>query len=316
MNCHNNICRLIRSAPSHARELGSLVVSLSIVATLVAGSGSAGTVSIASAAPAGIDIVPAIDVPAPSWFTSEDGKVRSGGIATRIELDETSLNLGMSAWYRLAYVAGGTRLRVFEHYAITTGDPDPDIVKSEKAAWQVANKVIGAGNGSPESAELPLWARFHTGTDTGFSAGLMFTLAYIDLLTPGALVGDLRVVGTGGIGFDGVVFPVTNIEVKVAAALLTQPDVVFTTRPSKLVAQTTIVEAQHTRFPDAGYTVGEWLNLSGYENAGRLAASHAGTVAFVVVHDLRQALAWLCGRTDNATTCDVALRAASVPIGA
>ena len=154
-----------------------------------------------------------------------------------------------------------------------------------------------------------------TGNNTGPSAGLIFTLAYIDLLTSGRLVGDLRVAGTGSIGDDGVVQPVSNVEVKVAAALLTNPDVIFTPRPSKLIAQTTIVESEHTRIPDDGYTVGEWLNVIGYQQAGRDAARHPGTTAFVVVHDFRQALAFLCGRTDNPTTCAIAERAASIPIG-
>ena len=77
----------------------------------------------------------------------------------------------------------------------------------------------------------------------------------------------------------------------------------------------TIVESQHTRIPTVGTTVGEWLNVSGFEQAGRAAANHAGTVSIVVVHDLRQALAWLCGRTRNPRTCAVARRSATIPIG-
>ena len=143
----------------------------------------------------------------------------------------------------------------------------------------------------------------------------MFTLAYIDLLTPGRLVGDLRVAGTGAIGNDGVVTPVSNVEVKVAAALLARPDVIFTPSAATSVEHTTIIESQHTRLLADGYTVGEWLNVNGYEQAGREAARHPGTVAFVVVHDLRQALAFLCGRTSNATTCAAAQRSANLPIG-
>ncbi len=107
----------------------------------------------------------------------------------------------------------------------------------------------------------------------------------------------------------------SNVEVKVAAAVLARPDVVFTPSPSELVENTTIIKSQHTRIPDLGSTVGEWLNVSGYEQAGRDAANHPGTIAFVVVHDVRQALAWLCGRTGDATTCAVARSSASIPIG-
>jgi hypothetical protein len=143
----------------------------------------------------------------------------------------------------------------------------------------------------------------------------MFTLAYLDLLTPDALVGDLRVAGTGGIGKDGVVLPVSNVEVKVAAALLAEPDVIFTPRPSKFIENTTVIESEDTRIPADGYSVGEWLNVRGYEQAGRDAANHPGTTAFVVVHDFRQALAFLCGRTGNETTCAAASRSITIPIG-
>ena len=105
----------------------------------------------------------------------------------------------------------------------------------------------------------------------------MFTLAYIDLLTPGRLVGNLRVAGTGAIGNDGVVAPVSNVDIKVAAALLTRPDVVFTPTASSSVEHTTTVESHHTRIPADGYTVAEWLNVKGYEQAGRDAARRPGT---------------------------------------
>jgi hypothetical protein len=289
------------------------LTSFAIVFSLLAADGLCGDVAIASADPAG-RAVPVIDVSAPqSTGTHEAAHV--GGQASRVEVDDADLNNGLSAWYRLAYVGGGTRLQVFEHYAATTTDPQSDIVQSENAAWQFANTVLAADSNSTAFDQLPTWAYIHTGNDTGSSAGLIFTLTYLDLLTPGALVGDLRVAGTGSIGPDGVVIPVSNVEVKVAAAVLARPDVVFTPSRSELVENSTIIDSQHTRIPDLGSTVGEWLNVSGYEQAGREAASHPGTIAFVVVHDVRQALAWLCGRTHNAITCAVAQSSVGIPIG-
>jgi hypothetical protein len=143
----------------------------------------------------------------------------------------------------------------------------------------------------------------------------MFTLAYIDLLTPGALVGDIRVAGTGGIRPDGLAFPVKGIDVKVATARLARSDVIFVTRPPTSAENVTIVLSQEERIPADGFTVAEWLNVAGYEQAGRAAASHPGTAPVVVVHDLRQALAWLCGRTEGASVCAAADRSASIPIG-
>jgi hypothetical protein len=282
--------------------------SFAIALSLLAGDGLGGDISTVTDA---VRISPTVDVAAGPAFTGIEAGVRSGGQVTRIELDNAELNAGLSAWYRLAYLNGGTRLQLFEHYAATTRRTDSDIVDSQIAAWTFANEVVGSGL----SDEFLRWAWIHTGNDTGSSAGLIFTLAYIDLLTSGKLVGNLRVAGTGTIGADGVVIPVTGVEVKVAAALLSEPDVVFTPNPSELIEHTTIVESQHTRIPTEGHTVSEWLNLIGYEQAGRDAANHPGTVAYVVVHDIRQALAFLCGRTNSELTCTIAHHSASLPIG-
>jgi hypothetical protein len=314
-NISRPVVAVLSGAPAHGADMTPTFVSFATLLTLLVGDGLAGDVSTASAAPPGIGVVPTIDVPAPQFWDTPQGGVRTGGQAARIEFDDADLNDGMSAWYRLAYVNGGTRLRVFEHYAASSRGPESEIVRSEYAAWRFANRVLGPAGDSAASDEFPRGAWVRTGADTGPSAGLMFTLADIDLLTPGALVGDLRVAGTGSIGSDGVVSPVAGIEVKVAAALLTRPDVIFAPRPSWFVDDVTIVESQLTRHPTAGHTVGEWLNVAGYEQAGRVAASHPGAVEVVVVHDVRQVLAWLCGRTDNVTVCQVARRSANIPIG-
>jgi hypothetical protein len=287
-----------------------MFVSFATLCTLLAGDGLAGNLSAGAADnPATAITVPTVDVPSPQPFDA-DGVSHRGGRAARIELDDES-----SIWYRLAYIDGGSRLQVFEDYAASTLGPGSDMELSQTEAWRLANAAAGTTETSAASDRLPDSARIPTGNDMGFSAGLMFTLAYIDMLTPGPLVGDLRVAGTGGIGPDGVVIPAFGLEVKVAAAMLTRPDVVFTTSAPSSIDDVTIVESQHTRLPDAGYTAGEWLNVIGYEQAGRIAASHPGTTAVVVVHDLRQALAWLCGRTDSTTACATADRTAIIPIG-
>jgi hypothetical protein len=286
----------------------SLLVSFATVVTLIAADGLAGEVPTASADTSGVGVVPTVDVPAPQL-----SETRRGAQATRIELDGANPD-ELSAWYRLAYIERGTRLRVFEHYAATVRGPGDDMVISERTAWILANKAVEPDHRSTVSDRLPAWAWFRTGNDTGPSAGLMFALTYIDQLTPGALVGDLRVAGTGSIGKDGVVLPVSNVEIKVAAALLAEPDVIFSPRPSKFVENTTVIESEHTRIPADGYTIGEWLNVRGYEQAGRDAANRPGVTAFVVVHDFRQALAFLCGRTSNETTCAAANRSITIPI--
>ncbi len=294
--------------------MASRFVSVATLFTLLVGDCLAGSVRAEAADTAGTHIRPVVDVPSPGFWDSEDA-VGRGGQAARIEFDGAELYDGMSTWYRLAYLDGGTRLQVFEHSPIATVGPESDMMRIETFAWRLANEVVEPENRSTASDHLPLWAHVRTGNTDGPSAGLIMALAYIDLLTPGALVGDLRVAGTGGIRPDGLAFSVKGIDVKVATARLTRPDVIFVTKPPTSVENVTIVQSQQERIPADGHTVAEWLNVAGYEQAGRDAAGHPGTAPIVVVHDLRQALAWLCGRTDGVAICTAAHRSENIPIG-
>ena len=60
--------------------------------------------------------------------------------------------------------------------------------------------------------------RFRTGQIAGPSAGLMFTLALYDRLTPDDLTAGRRIAGTGTIACDGGVGPIGGIEQKIASA--------------------------------------------------------------------------------------------------
>jgi hypothetical protein len=167
-----------------------------------------------------------------------------------------------------------------------------------------------AGGAGPR--QLPGWARPRTGAADGTSAGVLFALADIDLLTPGSLAGDLRVAATGSIGSDGTVTAVRLVDAKVAAARLAAADVVFAPDFPTGAGPVTRVSS-HGGEPTVDRAIGDWLNTGGFEAAGRAAASRSGT-ALVQIDDVRQALAWLCGRTGLRLTCDVARAAASVPL--
>ena len=66
---------------------------------------------------------------------------------------------------------------------------------------------------------FPLDIRIDTGQVGGPSAGLAFTLAILDRLTPGSLTGDDRVAVTGTIEVDGSVGPVGGVDHKTEAAI-------------------------------------------------------------------------------------------------
>lgn len=73
--------------------------------------------------------------------------------------------------------------------------------------------------------DLPFQIDIDTGRVGGPSAGLAFTLALLDLLTPGELSGGLRVAVTGTIDIDGSVGVVDGVEHKAAAARRENADI-------------------------------------------------------------------------------------------
>ncbi|HLU53598.1 MAG TPA: S16 family serine protease [Acidimicrobiia bacterium] len=66
--------------------------------------------------------------------------------------------------------------------------------------------------------QLPFWIDIDTGIVGGPSAGMMYTLAIIDVLTPGSLTGGRVVAGTGTIDLEGSVGEVGGVRQKVVAA--------------------------------------------------------------------------------------------------
>jgi len=90
---------------------------------------------------------------------------------------------------------------------------------------------LGVRPGEPQTAALgvspvdnptftfPVTITIDTGEVGGPSAGLAFTLAILDRLTPGSLLGHRRVAVTGTIELDGSVGPVGGVEHKTEAAV-------------------------------------------------------------------------------------------------
>ena len=65
---------------------------------------------------------------------------------------------------------------------------------------------------------FPFPLSISSGDIGGPSAGLMWTLGLIDLLTPGDLTGGRKIAGTGEIGPDGKIYPIGGVQEKVVAA--------------------------------------------------------------------------------------------------
>lgn len=85
----------------------------------------------------------------------------------------------------------------------------------------------------------------------GPSAGLMFALAIVDKLTPGALTGGRFVAGTGAIHSSGAVMPINGVPFKMAAAKLAGATVFLVPEDNCAEARDTAPEGlQLVRVPD------------------------------------------------------------------
>jgi PDZ domain-containing protein len=91
----------------------------------------------------------------------------------------------------------GTDTRIDVDIATVAADDDPN-----RAIIGIApeDRLVGA--------DLPIDVTIDSGTVGGPSAGLAFTLAVIDVLTPGELTGGHRVAVTGTMNLDGTVGPI------------------------------------------------------------------------------------------------------------
>ena len=119
--------------------------------------------------------------------------------------------------------------------AITAKDPgdtiELDVIPLGAGKTKEVEAKLGTRQGEPGTAALgvspvdrfhygfPVDIRIDTGQVGGPSAGLAFTLAILDRLTPGSLTGDQRIAVTGTIELDGTVGPVGGVDHKTEAAI-------------------------------------------------------------------------------------------------
>ncbi|TNY38441.1 YlbL family protein [Thermomonospora catenispora] len=93
---------------------------------------------------------------------------------------------------------------------------EQDVTLATVAAPDGSRPLVGVVLG--ESYRFPFKVTITVGDVGGPSAGLMFSLAIVDKLTPGPLTGGKFVAGTGTIDTDGKVGPIGGIQQKMVAA--------------------------------------------------------------------------------------------------
>ncbi len=104
------------------------------------------------------------------------------------------------------------------------GDTVPVVVLREGEERTVAVRTAESARGTVIGVglrldyDLPVDVSLRTGNVGGPSAGLMFSLAIYDVLTPGELTGGKEIAGTGTMEDDGTVGPIGGIRQKLVGA--------------------------------------------------------------------------------------------------
>jgi PDZ domain-containing protein len=92
-------------------------------------------------------------------------------------------------------------------------------IKTAPADKDPSQAIIGVSAGERCPCKTPYDVEIALGEEVGGpSAGLMFTLAIVDTLTPGEMTGSVHIAGTGTIDVDGQVGPIGGIRQKLVGA--------------------------------------------------------------------------------------------------
>ena len=171
------------------------------------------------------------DMPADGLLKPEDLLVEADGQRLELTDDLHRVLEGKKPGetVKLSVVRGGAPPSADPH----SGDGKPDDTTADKAADKAADQesvtvpLVAADDGRAVmgvqvadynlDVELPIDISFDSGEVTGPSAGLAWTLAIVDELTPENLTMGQRVAATGTIGPNGVVGPIGGLPQKTAA---------------------------------------------------------------------------------------------------
>jgi PDZ domain-containing protein len=137
------------------------------------------------------------------------GKLEAGDVI--VSVDGTAVTNGDELRAAVQAVPPGTALPV-----TVRRDGTEQTVDITTGANDQGKSVIGVLPGL--DYDLPITVTLNTGAVGGPSAGLMFSLAIYDALTPGALTGGQAIAGTGEIEDNGTVGPISGIAQKMVGA--------------------------------------------------------------------------------------------------
>ncbi|WP_254908844.1 PDZ domain-containing protein [Leucobacter sp. 7(1)] len=164
----------------------------------------------------GHDVPVELIVAAVSEDGPAEGILREGDVLTAIAGEPVADFAGL----RAAIVASGADTEL----TLTVerdGEPQ-DVALTPQVPDGGGDPLIGAVIAT--TFELPIEVDISLSEIGGPSAGMIFALAIIDQLTPGAMLGDLTVSGTGTVTDAGIVGPIGGLEQKLWAAARAESD--------------------------------------------------------------------------------------------
>lgn len=141
--------------------------------------------------------------------TPADGKLFAGDLI--VAIDGVKIQGPDDVGAKIRQAGAGHPLRF-----TVQGRPDGQATVTVTPRWEpsVKRPIIGVST----VFNFPFPLGIDSGDIGGPSAGLMWTLGLIDILTPGDLTGGNKIAGTGAIGPDGKVYPIGGVQEKVVAA--------------------------------------------------------------------------------------------------
>lgn len=147
-----------------------------------------------------------------------------GGIAARIRTTD-GVSLPGESYLVMATVGSAASARVFDATPfVHDGGQAADVAESNLQAAEAAAAITGSPISAIDLTSAP---------GGGASAGLVYWITYLDLVTDGAFTAGLRVAATGELADEGYLAPVRAADEKLGAAAAAGLDVVFTsTQPS------------------------------------------------------------------------------------
>jgi hypothetical protein len=230
---------------------------------------------------------------------------RVGGIASRLHTSDGAPVAG-HLFLLMATAGSAASAQLFDDTPYTHDNGTPaETLASNIAAAELATTITGI---DVELLDLT------TAPGGGPSGGLIYTIAYLNVISDGAFTGDLRIAATGELAPDGYLDPITAINEKVAAAHLADADVLFS--PSTPTADH-IEEygARHVgelfRARNTGSTLAEERRLDDYQAWG--AGRPKGT-DIVGTRHIADVAAYLCG-AGSAYACEILEALADTVIG-